>query len=380
MPVPSPASNTIALPQELVGFFIDELQHDSISLRRCSLVCKAWLPHCSAHLFASLRISRLPLYQVLLDFRGLILSSARVSLYVRHIGIDIDSQNAAVAAAVILKHLSQLESLSIAGIKLFRYSNNLPRATSCYTGRPLKCLSAIRLPVDVVSGFLVLFVSVDILDVRFPERAQRKFPYVSHIVKNLEVKCETDSTLLDVGSLVDPNSLESITLGFGGTYRHRASADYLHRFLQSAGQHIRHFEYGQPVGGWITLPDSIPALMACTNLESLTVTTPKVTPFSMDLWCGTLVLLLSLPSQTRRVELVTSCRGPSNCDGAFDAFIQRFGRHVGEALEHCHALECLNIAALDYYHQPISASAHPDKREAVLKGLPAWLRGITSFT
>lgn len=367
------------LPPELLDLIIDELQHDKSSLTSCSLVCKAWLPRSSEHLFGSSRISCLPSWSFLLDFRTLLSSSVRVSTHIRHLKVNVMPESAE-AVARLAEHLPSLDSLSLTGIGLFRDTSYFPRPALRSTGRALQQLRAAWLPADLIASFLALFATVYTLDVRFGERAERDFRHQAHDVRHLVLKADSELALLDVASLVDPQTLQSMVLDLGGTYYHQVAAERVHQLLQLAGRHLKHFEYAQPIGGWAVPPDGLPALAACSLLESITITTPKVAPFSMRLWLETLVFLKSLPPQTQRVRLVTSCRGLASGETAFRDFLRDLDwQTVAQALVHCRLLNRLEIAALDCFHHSISFGDQAQAREAVLMNMPAWLRSVTSF-
>lgn len=110
------------------------------------------------------------------------------------------------------------------------------------------------------------------------------------------------------------------------------------------------------------------------------MTTPKAHPFKQTLWLDVLVLFSSLPQQTERVKLVTSCRGLRDYHSSFSHFVKGLAwDEVGKALEHLGDLSLLEIAALDHYHQPTPFAGHPEAQEGVLDKLPLRLRRIASF-
>lgn len=251
---PMGATSTRAhLPPEVVDLIIDELRHDKSSLSSCSRVCKSWLPRSSVHLFCSFHISCIP--EAHSEFLSFVPSSTRVSSNIRQLEADLIPASAATVTP-LLEHLTQLESLSLIGLGLFRDKCDYQLPLVLPTNRILKRLRVAWLPTDVVSYFLDLFVSVDTLDIRFGERAVRSFRQFSHTVKNLDIKLGTDDALLDIGSLADPTTLESIKLDLGGTHYFQVSADRVGRFLQSTALHIKHLEYAQPMGGWVICPSS----------------------------------------------------------------------------------------------------------------------------
>ncbi|KZT07005.1 uncharacterized protein LAESUDRAFT_652307, partial [Laetiporus sulphureus 93-53] len=52
---PPPAS--FRLPQEIHDAILDHLHADFLTLKVCSLVCRAWLPTTRLHLFHSIRLA-----------------------------------------------------------------------------------------------------------------------------------------------------------------------------------------------------------------------------------------------------------------------------------------------------------------------------------
>ncbi|GJE95343.1 hypothetical protein PsYK624_115270 [Phanerochaete sordida] len=375
----TPICRMVELPFELVDLIIDELKHDIVALRSCSLVCKTWLPRSSAHLFSSFRISSLPSWTFLIDYHNLLSSSTRVPAFTRNLEVNVVPERAQAIAALI-QHLPQLDSLSLVGIGLFRDSSCFPRPNLSCTGRTLRSLRGAWLPADLIACFLALFTSVETLDVRFGERAEHDFRQQAHRITNLVIKAETDFALLDIACLVRPDALESLAVDIGGTYHHQVAAERFDKLLQLVGRHIKRFEYAQPLGGWVAPPSSIPALFACAALESITVTTPKASPFSMRLWLECLVLLSSLLPHVQRVRLVTSCRGLPEAEHAFQDLVRTLDwQGVAQALVHCRALEVVEVAALDCCHRPIAFVDYPGAREAVVGRMPAWLRSIAVF-
>ncbi|EKM53884.1 uncharacterized protein PHACADRAFT_257364 [Phanerochaete carnosa HHB-10118-sp] len=184
---------SLRLPPELIDLVIDELQHDIVSLRSCSLVCKSWLPRSSTHLFSSLYISSLPVSAILVTFRNFIPSSTRISLHVRHFEVNV-----------------------------------VPHSSADVTALP------------------------------------------EHM-PNLEITSETGAALLDVGNLANPGTLQSIKLDLSGTYFNKVSAERISKFLQTAGQHIRHFEYAQSLGGWHAPPNCKPICIVMEFVARLAI-------------------------------------------------------------------------------------------------------------
>ena len=393
-------SKHLQLPAELVNLIIDELRYDKRSLSSCSRVCRSWLPRSSVHIFHTFSISCSP--NNASAFLPLIPSSARVLSSIRELVVTLTPANITVMTT-ILERLPRLKTLWL--LSLDEWSDtSLPMVLPA--GRTVNFVQFSLFPVDVASYFLDLFASVDTLEVRSADSPVRSFEPSMHRVKHLDIELESDGTLVDIGSLVDPAALESVKLDMCSSdsyHARQASAELVDRFLQSIGRNIKHFEYAQPKGGWLTRPSgtqsscrwlllniayvrtasAIPGLAKCGRLESITVTTPKTYYSSFQaLWLETLVILSSLPPQTKRVKLITGCEHFSVFDTGSSLFLEGMKGLAWDefckALEHCESLNVLEIAACNS-REPIYLAKQQKAQEAILEQLPLRLRKITSF-
>ncbi|GJE95342.1 F-box protein [Phanerochaete sordida] len=369
------ASAIVNLPPELIDLIVDQLQRDVRALRSCSLVCKAWLARASVHLFASFRVSCLPLCLFVLDFRGLVASSTRVSWHVCHIEVDVMPQSAA-DVATLAGHLPRLETLILLGIGLFRQNGSFEWPAAPCTGRALRRLRAVWLPVDLVSSFLGLFAAVDTLELRGPAPVMQGFSGGAHVVRHLRVDADADEALPDVGGLVDPRTLENLVVDLGRMHG-AAAPERVHALLQRAGQYVSHLEYMHALGGWTSPVDVIPALVTCSALESFTLTTPV----DARTWRESLAMLASAPPQTRHIRFVTRLDGPLPGDGAVLRDVMRAldWAVVARSLAHCRELAVVEVGLLHSAGGRVDFRARPQARDAVLESMPTWFRDVVTL-
>ncbi|GJE95346.1 hypothetical protein PsYK624_115300 [Phanerochaete sordida] len=361
--------STPFVPQELIDYIIDAVQGDGPTLKRCSLVGKAWLPRCSRAIFHSFRISGLPTVSSLSNFSHFLISSPRISVSIRSLELYFAHEFLAPLGALIT-HLQLLESLTLTGVDLVEGSFHLTSVPEC-TGRSLKLLSASRLPMDTISHVQHLFAAVDSLQISSCTRGLHGI--ISHVVRELVVHIHGTDALEGLAKLVDPTTLQSLVLDLSATYYHGVDLTAVDAFLRVVGAHLKHLEYIHAAAGWLSSPIDLPGLQACSELRSIVMRAPQSIPFNHNLWLETVALLAFIPRQTSQVKLATACKTAKVVVQAmpWDA--------VGAALEHCDSLDDLRITVFDFESEAIPPAEYFFACEVILQKLPRRLSRVTHF-
>ncbi|GJE95351.1 F-box protein [Phanerochaete sordida] len=356
------------LPLELIELIIDQLSANRGDLRSCSLVSRSWLPRSSKHLFRSLCVSR-GRRETLHVLCSLVLSSERMATNIYSLSITID-RSTANKAAPLLGHLPALHTLDIsATLDLERCA--CPDATA-QPGRHIEDLNLSSMPIDVVAYFLGLFSSVGTLAVR--RCWQEGTVPRAHRVRCLGVIQLDGPALRDMSRLVEPSTLQGIFFHFPPESPCLLPEDVAH-FFRVLGAHIQTLVYFvDPLCEEPVLDRQ--ALQSCEALESFEVLLPHEPAFHDDCWRSMLVALSALPPHTRNVRLVSS---RESTQGASNALQSSDWKAVGCALEHCSALERLQIKTPEPSSMSTACADEGDLQSIILISLSERLRGITIF-
>lgn len=186
------------LPSELTDYIIDHLYDDAQTLRQCSLVCRAWLPSSSLHLFRSLswppcyhawwgwnsrRCKCLTIYQTsfLQGLYAFCVQSPRVQAYVRQLKIAchwsvVDSDwgrtdyNVRISMRELLNVLDLLPSLQELDIDRLSFRREQEPLRGSRTRSLAKLTLSQPSPatapitdINHIVGFLCLFDSISML-------------------------------------------------------------------------------------------------------------------------------------------------------------------------------------------------------------------------
>ncbi|GJE95352.1 hypothetical protein PsYK624_115360 [Phanerochaete sordida] len=371
------------LPAELLDCVIDEMQDDASSLRACSLVCKAWLPRTSAHLFKSLSAHFSvetydqpdPWKAPSFGFHAPIISSARVAAHVQVLRITICPSTVADVAAIVVQ-LPQLRSLSVGGT-LMTTAPSLPPPPS--SGRHIGYLCVYQACADVIPYFLSLFASVGTLEVHLchvdDHFIPRTWPPLRHPVQHLHFWNISGNVLRYLTSLLEPSALEGINASLNQTWD-PIDLDDLSHLLRIAGSTIRSLEVQPDYRSFDTISD-LSSLQECTHLESITIEA-SWSLLGNDWWRGFLAFLPFLPPATRVVRFVVSLTG--GLARLPDIVMQNVDwGMIGSALERCSGLQRLQVGIRSVDTKPLSSPEYRGLREAILVELPSRLQSIAVF-
>lgn len=286
---------SVQLPQELIDHIIDHLHRDVGTLKQCSLVCKAWVPSSTLHIFFYLSLAytlryfatrnqekapRPYLLKYIYDAVQLLRSPRKIWRVVRHLRIDFSAfyydpqlhQSAEPYIRGLLQHLPRLCALECSGLH-FPIGPRIDDSESSQTPRLLSLGALTLYPRTVeIQDFLDLFSDIDTLTVcgqtMSPQVSFSPDPSLltsrSHAIRIRAIQFHfCNSPVLNHGFLsvlqnrIDLQALTTLDMRGG-----RLPSN-LHDFLCSTPE-LRHFSYQVDALHTLSIPDS-------SNLHSLRV-------------------------------------------------------------------------------------------------------------
>lgn len=267
------------LPQELVDHIIDDvaLSNDVVKLQYVSLICKAWLPRSSQHLFNKTCITISSLAR-LEELAALLKTSSRLERYVRHVAVLLGSEDGVSIhltislISSIIARLPHLEEVSVACMRVFDDKALFISPASV----PLHPVAANALPhltlvcadASLTHALLSLFPSVHTLDViSWSDVQLAPAQPAAHNVTELAILRPLDTaTLADLAALIHPPCLSRLVIDYRAGAPRNASPAALDPLFRALGAHLTAFEFHHSYAGTAPGPSgTCPASAPCTS-------------------------------------------------------------------------------------------------------------------
>ncbi|PSR73130.1 hypothetical protein PHLCEN_2v10986 [Hermanssonia centrifuga] len=276
------------LPPELTDRVIDNLHDSKADLRRCSLVCRSWLPSSSFHLFHYLHIRRDPDsnfddQSTFNAFITLLQTSPRVYSYLRGLSFESKIPETGFSNRRGRMHLRTLEEiLDILPnllhldlrLSIFDPTNGVPNRVARGNARKLKTLTFTGVcfgPTPSLMDVLGCFNEVDSLILRDSNYAyyENVTPVIHHAssrlrVRSLSFECALLGCFQTLKHRLDCSSGSLTTLAVDAASV--AVASDLEAALQDIGSSLLHLRFCYKSQYRTTF------LSPCTRLQSLNLT------------------------------------------------------------------------------------------------------------
>lgn len=229
------------LPQEFVDLILDALKDDFKALKSCSLTCWCWHPRSSKHLFASYNLTTpsadsLARMSAIQSYERIRANVAVLTLRTRYMST--------LSIIHALPHL-RVFNIICSGMHPRMLEAFLsmppPRPPSAGTVSHIRITEGTAGLVELVLRLFALVHTLTIIDL--PLSPVNVHVLARHTIRALHLQCIHPDALQHISVMIEPTTLEDLSIFCPCQYERIDDTTYLDDFLRAVGSHLQSYHY-----------------------------------------------------------------------------------------------------------------------------------------